>query len=339
ELNRTGKSIKNNLDARLKQLAGDAKTILVLQQNMPEKVRNKYKKDLLDENRAYDYLFEIQIAWHYHLQGYEIKWYEEDGSPEFLVKTPKFDFNVECKRISVDGSRKIRRIDFYRLVEILWPQIEYYNLKGTIDLELYDRLHSDNQYLTNLSSQILDFFKCEVVGAFDIPYGHIVLNLTQKNDEIINLEKSYQKLLVRKAPEAHGVIFPNKRNGNIVNPLELTIKSRKANKVLDGIKKKIQEAALRQLPSSKPGLIICFLEGIPKLDELASDSGLQLMSYHILGKSENSHVAAIAYCSEQRIFKSQNSEIYNCQSLLFRNPNCSFPEIKNFSFFSEEMVI
>lgn len=337
ELERTGKSIKRNLDTRLKRLAGDAQKISILQQNMPEKVKNKYKKDLVDENRAYDYLLELQIAWHYHLQGYEINWYEEDGCPEFLVKTPKFDFNVECKRISVDGSRKIRRRDFYRLVEILLPQVESKNLKGTIDLELDDRLHSNNQYLDKLSSQVLDVVKCEVVGTFGIPYGQLVLNLTQKNDEIVDLRKRYEELWARKAHEAHGVILAKGKNGKPVDPLELTIKSRKADKVLDGMKRRIQKATSKQLPSSKPGLITCFLEDISELNGLASDSGLQLMSCYILDKQENSHVAAISYCSEERIFKFESAENFNFQGLLFRNPNCSFPEVKDFPFLTKEM--
>lgn len=71
-----GKSIKRHLTAELKRLAGDARKILILQKMMSAKVRNKYKRDLLDENRAFDFLFEIQTAWHYFLKGYEITWYD-----------------------------------------------------------------------------------------------------------------------------------------------------------------------------------------------------------------------------------------------------------------------
>ena len=339
ELERTGKSIKHNLDGRLKQLAGDAKKISILQQNMPEKVKNKYKRDLVDKNRTYDYLFELEIAWHYHLQGYEIKWYEEDGCPEFLVKTPKFDFNVECKRISVDGSRKIRRSDFYRLIEILLPQIEAKNLKGTIEIELEDRLHGNNHYLETLSSQVLDAINAEIVGAFRISYGQLVLNLTQKDDKIVDLENKYKELWVKKPHEAHGAIFAKGKNGNPINPLELIIKSCKADKVLDGIKRKIQKAISDQLPSSKPGLITCFLEDISDLNQLASGSDLQSMSCYILDKQDNSHVAAISYCSEKRILKSENVDNYNFQGLLFRNPNCSFLEVKDFPFLSKEIEL
>ena len=78
KLEKTGKSIKRNLNERIKILAGDAKKISELQRLMPDKIKAKYKKDLIDDKRAYDYLFEIQIAWHFFLKGCEIIWHEDD---------------------------------------------------------------------------------------------------------------------------------------------------------------------------------------------------------------------------------------------------------------------
>ena len=71
-LEKAAKSIKSNLTVNIKLLAGDAKKISTLQSFMPEKVREKYRTDLIDDNRAFDYLFEIQIAWHFYLRGCKI---------------------------------------------------------------------------------------------------------------------------------------------------------------------------------------------------------------------------------------------------------------------------
>ncbi|NQT56145.1 MAG: hypothetical protein HQ551_07945 [Desulfobacteraceae bacterium] len=156
-LEKSGKSIKRNLTNNVKILAMDAKKISVLQRLMPEKIREKYKKDLIDDNRAFDYLFEIQIAWHFFSKGCEIKWYEDDSKKhsEFLVKDSDFEFNVECKRISVDISRKIRRRDFYRFAEKLLPTVEQIGFSGSIDITLKDRLHSSDNHLNTLSTQIV----------------------------------------------------------------------------------------------------------------------------------------------------------------------------------------
>jgi len=179
-LEKAGKSIRKNLTENIKILAGDAKKISILQKFMPESVKNKYKKDLIDDNRAFDYLFEIQIAWHFYLKGGLIQWYEDDGHkhPEFLVKTPSFEFDVECKRISVDASRKIRRRDFYRFSEKLNPLVEERGYSGTIDINIQDRLHSSDKYLNDLTSQVLAIInQGQIKGHYEIPLGSLSLNL------------------------------------------------------------------------------------------------------------------------------------------------------------------
>jgi hypothetical protein len=112
---RTGQSTRRGLSESLKILAGDAKKVAELQRTMPESIKLKYRRNLVDDSRARDHLFEIQIAWHFFLKGYVIGWYESNSKscPEFLVRTPEMDFDVECKRISVDTARRVRRRDFY----------------------------------------------------------------------------------------------------------------------------------------------------------------------------------------------------------------------------------
>jgi hypothetical protein len=87
--------------------------------------------------------------------GFEVSWYEVEGKPEYCIKTQDFVFDVECKRISNDAFKKIRRRDFYRFAEILIPQITAKNLQGKLDLELYGRFHSNNQFIEALCMQIL----------------------------------------------------------------------------------------------------------------------------------------------------------------------------------------
>ena len=54
ELKKKGKSIKRNLTPELKMLAADAKRITSLQRFMPKSVQKKYKRDLIDADRAVD---------------------------------------------------------------------------------------------------------------------------------------------------------------------------------------------------------------------------------------------------------------------------------------------
>ncbi len=336
ELERSGKSIQKHITNDLKRCCRDGKLITTLQKTMPEKVRNKFKKDLIDENRARDYLFELQIAWHFYQNGFEIKWYEEEKRPEFLVKTSNFDLNVECKRVSLDASRKIRRKDFYRLADKLLPKIEKHHMQGKIDIILNDKLHASDQYIDSLSHQIFDALKSyPKLQNFDIPYGSLSLDLLEQDGKPIDFDQRSHELLIRKGEDGHGALFTKEENGYPVNPLELTIRSMKANKVLLGIRDRIKKGGTKQLDPSKPGLIVCFLESSDDLDDLAKDSGLQKMSSYLLEQKGFAHIAAIGFSSEERITKQENSELLDAQSLIFRNPNCRFnDQIKDFQFLS-----
>lgn len=337
ELESKGKSINKNLDIRLKLLAMDGKKLSTLQKMMPESIKYKFRKDLLDDERASDFLFELDLAWHYLAMGYELSWYEESNCPDFLVKTKDFDFNVECKRVTVDGSRKIRRRDFYRLVEMVLPRVEELNYIGKIDVELNDRLHSSNQHLESLSNQIIKAIQnFGIKGSFKFPLGNVAFSLKKSDGKIVNFKELHQEMLNRKPHEAQGVLFASARNHMPINPIEFTLKSKKSDKVLLGIKEKIKNAAIKQLPADKPGVVSCFLEDIFDLTSLASNSGLQLMSSYLLDKIELSHIAAISFSSEGRVQRHPEFENYNSQGLLFRNENCIYKEVREFQFLSKE---
>ncbi len=335
DLEKSGKSIKNHLTPGLQRLARDAQMLIDLQGKMTVKVREKYKKDLLDDNNASAYLFELHLALHFHRMGFEVSWYEEDGKPEYCITTPDFAFDVECKRISNDAFKMIRRRDFYRFAEILIPQITGINLQGKLDLELYDRFHGNNQFIENLCKRILTAIKNNgAQGVVNIPEGVLSLNLREKSPILVDWGTELMEINDWKSQGAHAAIFAEGHAGQVANPIGLAMKSRKKNEVLTGIKDKIQGAARKQLDSRKPGLIACFLETITNRDlhELAKDSGLQKMSSYILNKGEYKHVAALIFCAEEEIASQGAVVDSNANSLTFRNPNCIFKQAKNFSF-------
>lgn len=345
DLLKKGKSIRRNLSIELKLLAGDALKIVALQKSMPKKIKEKYRLDLIDDNNAKNYLFEIDIAWHFFQKDCKIKWHDDDssGHSEFLVKTPSFDFNVECKKFSADISRKIRRRDFYRFAEKLLASIQQMGYSGTIDIELNDRLHSNDNHLNELRNQVINQFKKvqRLEGYFQIPLGSVRLNLKERDGIKIGFDEVYMKLHNKLNNDmrpnfAHGAIFAESVNQKAVDPVEITMMSRKVDNVLDGIRDRISKAAKRQLDKSIPGLIVCFIEGIDHNDliKLSSNSGLQIMTNFLFSKPNLNHIAVISYCSEPVINKSSNSESYYNQELHFRNHNCKFEIAKNYNYFN-----
>ena len=344
QMQKQGKSIKNNLSIEMKLLAGYGLKISTLQRYMPEKIKEEYRKNLMDDNNAINYLFEIDIAWHFFANGCKIEWHDDSKThSEFLVKTPIFDFNVECKRFNVDLARKIRRKDFYRLAEKLLPAIEEKGFSGIIDIKLKDRLHSNEDYLNELTSQIIDIITQKDIlnGGFQISFGSITMDLQKSNGNAIDFLERHKKLDAKlheiKPNRAHGVIFAKSENDEPVNPIEMTIISEKSDNVLDAIKERISKRAKRQLDTSKPGLIICFLEGITRDDliKLSSNSALQIMTNFLFQKDSFNHIAAIGYCGEIVIEKSAYAESYSNPELLFRNHNCKFEIAREYEYFGK----
>ncbi|MFZ5862367.1 MAG: hypothetical protein ACOYXR_05980 [Nitrospirota bacterium] len=337
---KAGKSLRLNLTGELKNLAADAKKITTLQKLMPDSIREKYRRDLTVDERSYDALFEIAAAWPFYVKGYSIQWHSDDSRrhSEFLVKAPTVEFNVECKRISVDASRKIRRRDFYRLAEKLIPEIEKMGYSGTIDLTLNDRLHTNEQYLDTLLHSVIQSIRTTGNHGFrSIDQGTLHVELERSSKAAVDFASCYsnlyEKLNKEEQHHAHGAVFARGHGGHPVDPVELILKSNKADHVVSGIRDRISNA-VGQLDTSRPGLIWCFLEGIDDLHGLNTDSALQIMTCLELAKPGLSHVAAIGYWSEVRSERTTNvSRFYN-EGLLFRNPNCKFPESRSFNFFS-----
>lgn len=339
DMKKSGMSIKRHLTPEIKILVADGLRIAKLKKFMPDSVQRKYKRDLITKDRAFDYLFEIRIAWHYYLEGHELQWYEDDGEkhPEFLVKTPNFDFNVECKRISVDMGRKIKRKDFSRFVQTLFPEIGKKGYSGNIDIILNDRLKS-NQIGRLVADTVKLVDSGKTNGIFQTPLGDFDLNLDRKNGEGINIIEVKKRLDdSRNSNGTHAALFaPQKKGENIIDPIIVSLKCKKPDKLLDGIYDKIYEAASDQLIDSMPGIIVAFLEDVYDLRELGSGTGLQIMTNKLLSKNKFSHIAGISYCSEIQIVKDSMSEIYNNQNLFFRNPYCKFENAKNYQFINQQ---
>jgi len=333
------KSIHRHLTPELMALVTDAKKVTTLQNQMPDSVRNKYKRDLLDPDRARSYLFELQIAWHFFVRNWDIQWYEEDSGkhPEFVVKAPDLHFDVECKWISVDIARKIHRRDFYRFADQLIPQIKKRKYAGRIDIKLKDRL--DGTTVNALCKEVLKIIDSGFLqGDCDITLlGSLALDVKGASEILVDVNECTKQVYERKPDEAHGAVFGKAKGTKIIDPIEITVMSEKADTVLDEIKERISKAET-QLDESRPGLIVCFLEGIDgfELHELGSETGLQCMTNYVLDKDTFSYVMGIAYSSESMVMKNHQYEEIFSPGLFFRNHKCKYEATKTFDFLSPQ---
>lgn len=322
------------LDERLVNLACDAKMIELLQKTMPNNVKNKFKRDLLDNDNAVNYLFELKTAWQYYLKGHKIVWYDSiNKHPEFRVITDTLEFNVECKRISVDASRKIRRSDFYRFMEMLVPNLVDTKITGNIEIILNSRLQSSNVTLKQVSLRILKHIKNRnFVGNFNLEDISLKTNIVEGSNIIVDMQKRIADFYSNIPYGAHGIIVSRVFNNNPVDPLEIIVKSEKSDEYLTSIYKKIQNAISDQLSNDIPGLIACHIPAIINFTGFEKDSALANMTYKLFSKKENEHLAAIIYVSDTLFFPKFYGRLTQNPALLYRNHNCKFSTITNYQF-------
>src|SRR6266567_3798955 len=208
ELSGSGKSIYRNLSPNIVLLAADAKKIIELQKYMPENVIRNYKGNLLDVKRAKDFLYELHIAWHHLLKGRKVIWNELEGPQhEFTVSSDAFSFNVECKRISVDSFRKIKRGDFYNLVDLLLSDLQARNLSGKVELTVKDRLESTDHFIDNVKWFILNTIDSGLLkGDCENDICNLTLDLVQGCDREVDMYKEFVYMSQNKKHQDHGAI-------------------------------------------------------------------------------------------------------------------------------------
>lgn len=328
------KPFTGELDERLINLVCDAKMIELLQEKMPNNVKKKFKRDLLDNNSAVSYLLELKTAWQYYLKGHQIVWYDNKKKhPEFKVITNSFEFDVECKRISVDANRKIRRSDFYRFMDILVPKLIDMKIMGNIEIILQSRLQNSPSKLKHIGLKILEHIKSgDFIEDFYLEDILIKTNLVKGGNIIVNIEERYTDFYSRLPSGAHGIIIPRNFNNYPVDPLEIIVKSEKSDKYLSGVYKKLQNAASTQLSNDIPGLIVCHIPEIIDFTGLEKDSSLVNMTNKLFSKKENKHLAAIIYVSDTLLLPKFYGGLTQNPALLYRNHNCKFDKITNYQF-------
>lgn len=335
ELDKLGKSIRKNLTDEIVSLASDAKKITTLQKIMPEDIKNKYRQNLLSERNCRGFLFEIDIAWHYFLKQYRIEWYKSntDNHPEFRILSPQLDFDVECKTIGIDTFRKIRRRDFYFLMDILIPKIQKMKLTGELRLTFKDRMPQNTSKLYIISDEVIKRLETNN-KIVDTSFGVMGLELFNNNDRPVDLVKMQYNLNQRKSPHAHALIIAGDLNDKPVNPIEIICDCEKAVDLLKGIRKKLGKAVRNQLSSERPGFLACFIPEIEDFAGLEIDSGLANMTFDLFCKEKERkrHLAAISYSSDERFSPTIYGKTSKHPGLLFRNPYCQFTESSKFDF-------
>lgn len=282
----------------------DIKMLKTINPIIPYSIQNKYKSDLLDFEHASNYLFEIKVAWQFYKSEFGIVWYEEQNKPEYQIRKDKKLFDVECKRISVDAKRSIKRQPFYRFIDFLSPELVKKKLTGRIEFTFKKKVNSNDKYLKDLSKKIIRELCKNRSGTFENEDCIIKHNLNTRQNIIIDLETAYSNYLNSLPPWSLGVLIASYYNGYPIDPLHITVNSIQPDHYLSSVYNTLKTSIKEQLSSEKPSLLACFIPEISDFSVLQEDSAICNMTKKLFLDQDNKNLIGIIYLSDVQYYPS-----------------------------------
>jgi hypothetical protein len=327
-------------------LAKDAQKLQDLLPGMPATVRSKYAAALSSIDNAPGHFFEIDMAHHFWMSGHSITWCEAaqgQKMPEFIVHTPTFDFEVECKQMSVDKGRSITRADFARLADQVIKRFRAQGLCGTIKVDLLAPLSAKQNGLANLAEAISQLAKTGArTGSHMIaPWGDVTLDIIEADAAVVDFDEMQIQLRARTPLHAHSLISAEGRapDSPPINPLAMTVACVRPDTFNDAIKRTLYQAAGSQLSGDRPGVLCVFIPEIRDFEALGPENRLERIAGSLFDGADRSHLAGVMYASHGQVVPDgAGSVLMTAPALAFTNSNCRFPELRGFRFFAGGMT-
>jgi hypothetical protein len=265
-----GIHIPNIWPPEIRELVGDARIISFLHCGMPEDVRAKYRKDLLLVQHN-DFMVEIDAAWYYHLEGYDVQWYPlgQDKVPEFRVQGGGLDFDVECRRFGWDMKERVKTLAIADTCDMIYEVILAHGFWGEVRVEFSDDFRFDpgrrSQWSKTLADALIATLKTPQLDPgvqFD-PGVQLTLTLEPSPSPKYTPEELDD--LVRDKKHSELIFLRSKREGESgFDPvLFRCCRPRKTPKALrDYIYKTLKEKVSTQLSGARAGVAIAHFSGI-----------------------------------------------------------------------------
>ena len=208
---------------------------------------------------------------------------------------------------------------------------------GQLSILLSGRLHANEKFIDSINSEVKELISTsDVTGEFETNVGKFSLNLSSSDNKQIDWDKEHKKAVTEKSPQEHIALIAKNNGRYPCNPIWLSVRSSKSDNVLYRIHEILDKSAKKQLPRDEPGLLCCFLEDIHSFHGLEKNSGLKTITEQLLSKESLRHIAAVSYCGEQLIEKSESDERFFNSGLIIYNPNCVYQEAHDYRFLSPQ---
>ncbi len=310
----------------IRKLAGDALMIASLHHCMPEEVRDKYRKDLLLSQHN-DFIFEIFSAWHYYLDGYHIQWYPLGHAkcPEFRVQGGGLDFDVECRRFSLDMNEGVKTPAMADACDTIYRELLPYNLWGEVKVLFSENFVFAPACTSQWSQVLAQALHTNQTSIQLTPYVQLTLELkpspsrTYTPKELIDITRdkhpSERSYLQSKGTGELGfdpIVF--RCCGPRKTPEELR----------DYIYKTLKEKVTTQLAPNRAGVLILRFTGLRDPCVFNQSEGMKEALAKLF---EQPHLAAVILQCEEVAKTDGESILYSTPSAVFKNDQTAFPQV------------
>lgn len=299
QLIKEGKSIWKNASPQLKYLAKQTCILNILLRNLNSIAKNKILGDLGDPARLKSFLFELQIATHFLVRGFDVDFLDlesqsEQESFDFLVKNQHAEIEIECKRKSYDAGRKVTREGFYLLADAICSETLGGGQNFAVNIVCQDTLGKNQHEFQKFAESIRCALDSKQVSINLGPKVSAQISTLPPDMKISSNQEAAKILSPNWTPDAHYAVISGKK-GTII----IRTESQKRDRVLKAIFEELEKGS-DQLTKTRPSILACYIEEIEENEwELLKDEGgLANMTGAFFVKDRNNHVNMIAYSSD-----------------------------------------
>ncbi|MEP7154108.1 MAG: hypothetical protein ABI856_20580, partial [Nitrospira sp.] len=325
-----GICIPKQWPSAIRELVGDARMISALHRGIPENVRAKYRKDLLLVQHN-DFMVEIDAAWYYHLEGYNVQWYPlgQDKVPEFRVRGGGLDFYVECRRFGWDLKERVKTPAIADTCDMIYDVILAHGFWGEVRVEFSDNFRFDPGRRSQWSKTLADALIATLTtpqldpGVQFDPGVKLTLTLEPSPSPKFTLEELVD--LTRDKKRSELIFLRSKREGESgFDPVVFRCcRPRKTpEELLDYIYKTLKEKVSTQLSGARAGVAIAHFSGIYDPNVFNDSEGMQ----NVLRKLfKRRYLAAIILKCHDLTETRETEILLSTPANVFRNPETDFP--------------
>lgn len=303
QLQKSGKSLRGNLEQDMFAPLRAAKEIDLLYGSMSDAKKREFRSRILAADNLNPVLLELEVAAHLRLLGYGLDWSETgaanlDPAPELIARRGEVDLEVECKTKGVDAGRRITRRTFYRLADRIVTLLRKSRLMGEFTITTPGRLPAEQGWHDQVLSSVSENLSSPK-GRFNLDDGtELDLNLREYTDLLLPPASVLSTANEARKPYSHIAVSADKGNGGVRNPITFKIESYAPDRYLDDVLEDLRKAN-RQLSGDRTGMIICYVPEVESFEGLGEDSALKNMTAHFFTQHARESVCSVIYSSDE----------------------------------------